>query len=100
MILQKLNGCVSVLHLTWSAPAQIVLAVVYLWQLLGISALAGVALMVLVVPLNLDVTRRAKAVRKARSKYQDQRVKEVNEVRFEQYRSSLTVIGAQRNQGH
>ncbi|VEN64596.1 unnamed protein product [Callosobruchus maculatus] len=40
------------IHLLWSAPLQICLSMYFLWQELGPSVLSGLALMVLLIPLN------------------------------------------------
>uniref|UniRef100_A0A8D0UWB6 Multidrug resistance-associated protein 1 n=1 Tax=Sus scrofa TaxID=9823 RepID=A0A8D0UWB6_PIG len=49
---QRFMDVVPFLNLLWSAPMQIILAMYFLWQNLGPSVLAGVALMILLIPLN------------------------------------------------
>lgn len=51
------------LNLLWSAPFQILLAVFFLWQDLGPSVLAGIAVLVLVIPLNAVVASRMKQLK-------------------------------------
>uniref|UniRef100_A0A4X2LSV0 ATP binding cassette subfamily C member 3 n=1 Tax=Vombatus ursinus TaxID=29139 RepID=A0A4X2LSV0_VOMUR len=49
---QRFTDLVNFLNMLWSAPMQIILAIYFLWQNLGPSVLAGVALMILLIPLN------------------------------------------------
>lgn len=41
-----------------SAPLQIILAVVFLWQILGWAVLGGLAVMVLMIPINFVISVR------------------------------------------
>uniref|UniRef100_A0A8C0IP28 Multidrug resistance-associated protein 1-like n=1 Tax=Chelonoidis abingdonii TaxID=106734 RepID=A0A8C0IP28_CHEAB len=52
---QQLMELTINLNLLWSAPFQILMAIVFLWQELGPSVLAGVAVLVLVIPINAFV---------------------------------------------
>ncbi|KAJ8785310.1 hypothetical protein J1605_007420 [Eschrichtius robustus] len=58
---QRFMDVVPFINLLWSAPLQIILAVYFLWQNLGPSVLAGVALMVLLIPLNGAVAVKMRA---------------------------------------
>jgi len=49
---QRLQDATGYLWMTWSAPLQIAIAVAMLWSLLGAAVLAGLAVMVLVIPVN------------------------------------------------
>lgn len=49
---QRFNDVTNFIHLLWSCPLQIVLSIVFLWLELGPSVLAGLAVMVLMVPIN------------------------------------------------
>uniref|UniRef100_W5MTQ4 Multidrug resistance-associated protein 1-like n=1 Tax=Lepisosteus oculatus TaxID=7918 RepID=W5MTQ4_LEPOC len=68
------------LNLLWSGPFQVLLAVYFLWQELGPSVLAGVAVLLLVIPLNAVVASRVKHLKKTQMKTKDQRVKLLNEI--------------------
>lgn len=48
------------LTLLWSAPFQILMTLVFLWQELGPAVLAGVGVLLLVVPLNALVAAKVK----------------------------------------
>jgi ATP-binding cassette subfamily C (CFTR/MRP) protein 1 len=43
------------MHTIWSAPLQICLATVFLWQNLGPSVLAGIAVVLLLIPINSGI---------------------------------------------
>ena len=49
---QKLMDVTNYIHLLWSSVLQIALSIFFLWRELGPSILAGVGLMVLLVPVN------------------------------------------------
>jgi len=38
--------------MTWSAPVQISIAIYMLWRLMGVAVLAGLAVMILIIPIN------------------------------------------------
>ena len=49
---QRLQDATGYLWMVWSAPLQICIAVAMLWNLLGASVLAGLTVMVLIIPIN------------------------------------------------
>uniref|UniRef100_A0A673BAN6 ABC-type glutathione-S-conjugate transporter n=1 Tax=Sphaeramia orbicularis TaxID=375764 RepID=A0A673BAN6_9TELE len=49
---QRFNDVTNFIHLLWSCPLQIILSIVFLWLELGPSVLAGLVVMVLMVPIN------------------------------------------------
>ncbi|XP_067399370.1 multidrug resistance-associated protein 1-like isoform X2 [Emydura macquarii macquarii] len=77
---QQLMELTVNLNLLWSAPFQILMAIVFLWQELGSSVLAGVAVLILVIPINAFVAAKVKQLRKSQMKNTDQRVKLLNEI--------------------
>ena len=52
----------------------------FLWQTLGPSVLAGVAIMVLLIPVNAVIARQNKKLQVKQMKYKDSRIKLMNEV--------------------
>ncbi|XP_004591269.2 ATP-binding cassette sub-family C member 3 [Ochotona princeps] len=68
------------LNLLWSAPLQVILAIYFLWQILGPSVLAGVALMVLLIPLNGAVAMKMRAFQVEQMKLKDSRIKLMSEI--------------------
>lgn len=68
------------LHYTWSAPLQVVLAVVILWFYLGVAVFAGIGALILLVPLNGYLMKKYTSAETEKLKQKDNRVKIVNEV--------------------
>ena len=59
---QKLNDAPAYMHMIWSTPLTIALAIYMLWQIVGPSVLAGLGCMLLLVPVNGYVASRTKAL--------------------------------------
>lgn len=57
---QRFNDVTNFIHLLWSCPLQIALSIVFLWLELGPSVLAGLAVMVLMVPINGILAAKAR----------------------------------------
>lgn len=68
------------LNMIWSAPLQISLALYFLWDVLGPSVLAGLAVMIVLIPVNGLIANRVKTLQIKQMKYKDERVKLMNEV--------------------
>ncbi|XP_056143847.1 multidrug resistance-associated protein 1 isoform X2 [Lampris incognitus] len=77
---QRFMDLVTYINMIWSAPLQVVLALYFLWQNLGPSVLAGVAVMILMVPVNAVIAMKTKAYQVAQMKNKDNRIKLMNEV--------------------
>ncbi|XP_061858598.1 multidrug resistance-associated protein 1 isoform X2 [Colius striatus] len=77
---QQLMELAVNINLLWSAPFQIIMAVIFLWTELGPSVLAGVALLLLVIPINALIAAKVKRLKKKQMKYSDQRVKLLSEI--------------------
>ncbi|XP_006833709.1 PREDICTED: canalicular multispecific organic anion transporter 2 [Chrysochloris asiatica] len=77
---QRFMDVVPFLNLLWSAPLQILLAIYFLWQNLGPSILSGVALMVLLIPLNGAVAIKMRAFQVEQMKLKDARIKLMSEI--------------------
>uniref|UniRef100_A0A8D2CI49 ABC-type glutathione-S-conjugate transporter n=1 Tax=Sus scrofa TaxID=9823 RepID=A0A8D2CI49_PIG len=77
---QRFMDVVPFLNLLWSAPMQIILAMYFLWQNLGPSVLAGVALMILLIPLNGVVAMKMRMFQVGQMKFKDSRIKLMSEI--------------------
>ncbi|NXV33124.1 MRP1 protein, partial [Rissa tridactyla] len=77
---QQLMELTVNINLLWSAPFQIIMAVVFLWKELGPSVLAGVAVLLLVIPINALIAAKVKRLKKSQMRYSDQRVKLLSEM--------------------
>ncbi|PIO27183.1 hypothetical protein AB205_0088470, partial [Aquarana catesbeiana] len=60
---QQLMDLTVNINLLWSAPFQILMAIIFLWQELGPSVLAGVAVLILVIPLNAYIAGKVKQLK-------------------------------------
>ncbi|XP_056406097.1 ATP-binding cassette sub-family C member 3 isoform X2 [Hyla sarda] len=77
---QRFQDLTTFLNMLWSAPLQIFLALLFLWQNLGPSVLAGVAVMVLLIPINAFIAMKTRAFQVEQMKYKDSRIKLMNEI--------------------
>lgn len=77
---QRFQDLLMYLNLIWSAPFQIILAVLLLYRELGWSVFAGVACMCLVLPCNAYIASRIKVSQIKVMKKKDERVKQMNEI--------------------
>uniref|UniRef100_A0A8C1S9C6 ABC-type glutathione-S-conjugate transporter n=1 Tax=Cyprinus carpio TaxID=7962 RepID=A0A8C1S9C6_CYPCA len=57
---QRFMDLTTFLNMLWSAPLQIILALFFLWRNLGPSVLAGVAVMVLLIPFNAFIAMKTR----------------------------------------
>ncbi|XP_045495078.1 multidrug resistance-associated protein 1 isoform X3 [Colias croceus] len=77
---QRFLELTAYLNMVWSAPLQIALALYFLWGILGPSVLAGLAVMIVLIPVNGLIASRVKTLQIRQMKYKDERVKLMNEV--------------------
>ncbi|XP_015979731.2 canalicular multispecific organic anion transporter 1 isoform X1 [Rousettus aegyptiacus] len=77
---QKLMDVTSYIHMLWSTVLQIALAIFFLWRELGPSILAGVGLMIILIPLNGILTTKSRTIQVKNMKNKDKRLKIMNEI--------------------
>ncbi|XP_076239794.1 multidrug-Resistance like Protein 1 isoform X1 [Calliopsis andreniformis] len=77
---QRFMDLTAYINMIWSAPLQIVLALYFLWEILGPAAFAGLAVLLILIPVNLLITNRLKTLQIRQMKDKDERVKLINEV--------------------
>ncbi|KAM8876676.1 ATP-binding cassette sub-family C member 3 isoform 1-T1 [Synchiropus picturatus] len=77
---QRFMDLTTFLNMLWSAPVQIVLALYFLWQTLGPSVLAGVAVMILLIPFNAVIAMKTRAYQVELMQHKDSRIKLMNEI--------------------
>ncbi|XP_036386238.1 canalicular multispecific organic anion transporter 2 isoform X2 [Megalops cyprinoides] len=77
---QRFMDLTTFLNMLWSAPLQIILALYFLWQNLGPSVLAGVAVMILLIPLNAVIAMKTRTYQVEQMRYKDARIKLMNEI--------------------
>ncbi|GIZ02574.1 multidrug resistance-associated protein 1, partial [Caerostris extrusa] len=77
---QRVMDYVQMVNLLWAAPLQIVIAIYLLWQQLGVATLGGLAVMILVIPLNGVISLFIRRFQMRLMKDKDQRTKLMNEI--------------------
>jgi ATP-binding cassette, subfamily C (CFTR/MRP), member 1 len=76
---RKLLDVTTYLQTLWSGPLQICISMVLLYQLLGPSALVGLAVMLLMIPINAFVARFQSRFQTQLMSVKDERVRMMNE---------------------
>uniref|UniRef100_H0WIX5 ATP binding cassette subfamily C member 2 n=1 Tax=Otolemur garnettii TaxID=30611 RepID=H0WIX5_OTOGA len=77
---QKLMDVTNFIHMLWSSILQIALSIFFLWRELGPSVLAGVGVMVLLIPVNGILTTKNRNIQVKNMKNKDKRLKVMNEI--------------------
>lgn len=76
----RLDSTMQYLHLLWSGPVQIIVSLVLLYRIVGVSVFAGLAVLVLMIPLNIHISRVLSVLQKTMMTAKDARNKVINEV--------------------
>jgi ATP-binding cassette subfamily C (CFTR/MRP) protein 1 len=77
---QRLQDLMQFLQQAWSAPFQIVICMISLYQLVGYSMFAGVAIMVIMIPINGVISKFMKSLQKKQMKNKDMRTRLMTEI--------------------
>ena len=77
---QKFMDLLLFVNMIWASPLQIALAVYFLWQILGPSALAGLSVMVIMIPINAVVAQKMKRYQTSQMKCKDKRTVLMDEI--------------------
>ncbi|MEE6486330.1 hypothetical protein FKM82_014574 [Ascaphus truei] len=77
---QRFMDLTNFIHLLWSSPLQIAISIVFLWTELGPSVLAGLAVMVLLIPINAILATKSKKLQMKNMKNKDKRMKIMSEM--------------------
>lgn len=77
---QRFMDLTTYINMLWSAPLQIALALYFLWDILGPSVLAGLAVMIILIPINGWIANKIKILQIKQMKNKDERVKLMNEI--------------------
>uniref|UniRef100_A0A669PUL0 ATP binding cassette subfamily C member 2 n=1 Tax=Phasianus colchicus TaxID=9054 RepID=A0A669PUL0_PHACC len=77
---QRFMDMANFIHQLWSSPLQIILSIVFLWGELGPSVLAGLAVMLLLIPINGFLVNKSKGIQVRNMKNKDERMKIMGEV--------------------
>jgi hypothetical protein len=77
---QKVYEILQLINLLWCAPAQVIVSAYFLIQLLGVSALPGIAVLILCVPFSKRIAMKLGQYRKKHMPVLDVRVRLCTEV--------------------
>ncbi|CAG7728120.1 unnamed protein product [Allacma fusca] len=77
---QRFLDLITYVNAIWSSPLQIAIALYFLWNILGPSVLAGVAVLVLLIPFNIVTSNMREKLQVKQMENKDQRVKLMNEI--------------------
>ncbi|KAH7372902.1 hypothetical protein KP509_17G027900 [Ceratopteris richardii] len=77
---QQISDSCLQLHLVWCIPVQVILALVLLWQDIGIASLAGIAIMVLVAVRTVYNARSQRSQMTNVTTLRDKRMRSITEV--------------------
>ena len=79
---KRIEDLMPYLHMLWSSPFQIVIALGFLYKLLGLSIFVGVLIILLLIPINALISRRIRLYQQNLLKRNDARMKLINELLF------------------
>ena len=77
---QRLMDLTAYVNLAWSSPLQIALSIYFLYDIIGVAVFAGLAVMILLVPVNGFLANATKKLQIKQMKNKDKRVKMMNEI--------------------
>ncbi|KAJ9051994.1 hypothetical protein DSO57_1038568 [Entomophthora muscae] len=77
---QRLQDLCAYLHVAWSGIFQIIIALVFLYRQLGISTMAGFALMAAAIPVNIGIGRSLRNLQRRLLEVKDSRIKFIDEL--------------------
>ena len=72
---QRMMDVTSQINTLWTSPMAIILSFYFLWGYLGPSSLAGLVIMVLLIPVNSVISNRMKKYQKENMKNKDMQIK-------------------------
>merc|ERR1719150_1522780 len=77
---QKITDMLPYLNMLWSSPLQITVAIYMLYQILGPSVIAGLVVMIVLIPVNSVSAAVTRKLQVKMMKQKDVRVKKMNEL--------------------
>ena len=80
---QRMMDVTSQINTVWTSPMAMILSFYFLWGYLGPSSLAGLVILVLLIPVNSVISNRMKKYQKENMKNKDMRIKVKQSTFFE-----------------
>ena len=77
---QRMMDVTNQINTIWTAPLTILLSLYFLWGYLGPSCLAGLVVMILLIPINAILSNKMKKYQISNMKNKDTRIKVMNEI--------------------
>lgn len=77
---QRFYELIIYLHIIWSGPLVIALCMYFLWEVLGVAAFTGLAVLLALVPLNGYVATKLKYFQTKQMIKKDERIRMMNEI--------------------
>ncbi|KAJ8319362.1 hypothetical protein KUTeg_004453 [Tegillarca granosa] len=77
---QRFMDLMTYLHMIWSGPFQIIISIYLLYDTLGYSIFAGVAIMIILIPINAAIAKKTRDYQAKQMRLKDQRIKLMNEI--------------------
>uniref|UniRef100_A0A336KB87 ABC-type glutathione-S-conjugate transporter n=1 Tax=Culicoides sonorensis TaxID=179676 RepID=A0A336KB87_CULSO len=77
---QRFMDLTTYLNMLWSAPLQISLSLFFLWMILGPSVLAGLSVMIVLIPVNGYFANKIKILQIKQMQNKDERVNLMNQI--------------------
>ncbi|EMP37353.1 Multidrug resistance-associated protein 6 [Chelonia mydas] len=77
---QRLMDLIIYFNGTWLAPIRIIICFVFLWQLLGPSALTAIAVFLILLPLNFVITKKRSHFQEDQMNHKDNRARLTNAI--------------------
>ncbi|XP_075755486.1 ATP-binding cassette sub-family C member 6 isoform X3 [Pelodiscus sinensis] len=77
---QRLMDLIIYFNGTWLAPIRIIICFVFLWQLLGPSALTAIAVFLILLPLNFVITKKRSHSQEDQMNHKDNRARLTNAI--------------------
>ncbi|XP_035208141.1 multidrug resistance-associated protein 1-like, partial [Stegodyphus dumicola] len=77
---QKIIELIWAINLTWSLPLNMIFTIALLWRYLGIACLAGILVMVIVMPITAKLAVMIHKQQKFQMECKDSRLRQMNEI--------------------
>ncbi|TMS36963.1 hypothetical protein L596_004005 [Steinernema carpocapsae] len=78
--IQRFQDMTNFIMLFWSAPLQVILAIVFLTHLLGWAVIAGLVVLIAMVPVNSYISVKIRNCQVEQMKFKDERLKMMSEM--------------------
>lgn len=77
---QRFYELIPFLHIIWSGPMVLIICMYFLYDLLGVSAFAGLGALILLIPINGFIATKLRYFQVKQMKKKDERIRTMNEI--------------------